>query len=518
MIKYKRHISVVFLLIVINYISAQNVIEIEVDSIHCQDSTCYLLNFSDDRIYSCSFLSLELAEYRFFQTIDCTDRCKLNYLGNSTNSLDLKKIRTIEHFKSWVSCLKFASNFTYNSINWSQQYQSLSESYGVIRSVNLEADNSNKPKIETYQIIPIRVNDEYYIAGLIGIDDYEVDHLIFPENNKTGMMHYLNRIYEPTFNSFEIDQSKLYKDIYNTYKVRYKRSKKVLTNSISTDPILTGEYDDIILEYPYVVTKRKGSVNVYNAKLQDITPNNLMEAYGSFGSLQLIIDNEVKWMNSDGVVVDTMPEIERVLGCGNVACEEKSIMKSNGEFIEIINDCDYSFYEKNSVTDSIVFDINRNLDSLLYLNNKTKRVFSVDCFMQFYCNPLNLYYFKTKENTKGIFKRVNVKQEIIDQIWANKSLSHQERWKQVKSIRDTLKATYRDEILLEGLFEDIILSDYNKPIIFKDKGRYGVFPLMGKAKYKSIKPFVGNLAEVVFGNNEEGWIDLKGNEIKKKGN
>ena len=516
--KYRIHINFILLLLTINYCSAQNVIEIEVDSIYCQDSTCHLLNFSEEQIYTCSFLSLELAEYRYNQTIDCSFDRELNDSHETANSLDLKRITTLEEFKSWASNLKFASNFSYNGMKFNQQYQSLNYNYGVIQSEKFLSNSTNKTEIEIYQIIPIKINDDYYVAGLIEIDDNEVGHLIFPEKNKTGLMHYLNRFYLPSLNTIVINHLKVYKDIFRTYKVRNFRSKKILTNSISSNPILEGEYDDIILDYPFVVTKVAGKINIYDESLEDITPSSLIEAYSSFGSLQLIINNEVKWMNSNRMISDTMPKIERVLDCGNVACQEKTISIISGEFMEIINDCDYSGLGNSWTTDSIIFDLNRNLQSVKYLNNKTNRLFSVDCFMQFYCNPTNFYYFKTKENNLGIFKRVNVKQEIIDEIWANKSLSHQEQWELVKPIRDSLKVSYRDEIILEGQFEDIILSDYNKPIIFKENGKYGVFSLMEKAKYKSIKPFVGNLAEVIFKNNEEGWIDLKGKEIRKRSN
>lgn len=514
--KYRIHINFILLLLAINYCSAQNVIEIEVDSIYCQDSTCHLLNFSEDQIYSCGFLSLELAEYRYNQTIDCSFDNKLNGARETSNSLELKKITTLKEFWSWTSNLNLASSFSYNGMKFKEQFQTLYEGYGVIVSEKLES--SNKIETEIYQITPIRINSDYYVAGLIGIDDYEVEHLIFPDKNRVGLMHYLNRFYLPSSNPIEIDQIELYKDIYRTYRVRSSKSKKILTNSISSDPILDGEYDDIILDYPFIITKVANDINIYDETLRDITPNNLIEAYQSFGSLQLIIDNEVKWMNSDRMISDTMPKIERVLDCGNVPCQEKSITYSNRGFVEIISNCDYTTFNNSSTNDSITFDLNRNLQSVKYLNDKTNRLFSVDCFMQFYCNPTNLYYFKTKKNTHGIFKRINEKQETIDEIWANKSLSHQEQWKLVKPVRDSVKISYRDEILFEGNFEDIILSDYNKPIVFKENGKYGVFPLMQKAKYKSIKPFIGNLAEVIFKNDEEGWIDLKGKEIRKRGN
>ncbi|MFZ1702697.1 MAG: hypothetical protein WAT79_00045 [Saprospiraceae bacterium] len=514
--EFKIHISFIVLLMAINYVSAQNVIEIEVDSIHCNDSTCHLLNFSEDQIYSCSFLSLELAAYRYNQTIECSYDRKLNVARETSNTLNLKKITTLKEFKLWVSNLNLASNFSNNGMKFKEQFQALNERHGVIVSENLESRDKNK--IGIYQITPILINSEYYVAGLIRIDDYEVEHLIFPDKNKASLMHYFNRLYLPASNTYEIDQKELYKDIFRTYKVRNFKSKKVLTNSISSDPILDGEYDDIILNYPFIVTKVTDNISIYDETLRDITPNNLIEAYQSFGSLQLIIDNEVKWINSEKMISDTMPKIERVLDCGNVPCQEKSIINSNHGFVEIIRNCEYTTFDNSSTKDSVIFDLNRNLQSIKYLNNKTNRIFSVDCFMEFYCNPTNLFYFKTENNSQGIFKRVDEKQETIDKIWANKSLSHQEQWKLVKPIRDSLEVSYRDEILFEGNFEDIILSDYNKPIVFKENGNYGIFPLMQKAKYKSIKPFIGNFAEVVFKNNDEGWIDLNGKEIRKKGN
>jgi len=79
---------------------------------------------------------------------------------------------------------------------------------------------------------------------------------------------------------------------------------------------------------------------------------------------------------------------------------------------------------------------------------------------------------------------------------------------------NALPACWEDIVLLEGSFDEFTFDGHRQPIRFKQNDRYGYFPQMKEAKYKSVGSFVGHLAEVVFEDGSKGWIDLDGKEIR----
>jgi hypothetical protein len=488
--------------------NAQKIYKIEVDSIHCQGTNCYLLNFTGNKIYSCDFEYLQISEYRYEQAIECFFDRDFNEIRPIENLLKLKRITDYEEFKKWTNSLKFISKYEVKKVKHEIHFQSINSSHGIL---------SQKPylKKEGYEIVPIQINNEYFIAGLIKLGDKEIDHLIFPDKERSGLMYYANRLYQPTEVVYDIDQS-IKKEIFNSYRVRKSKSKRILTNSNNSTPILKGTYDEIVLSYPYVILKNNDKVRLLSEDLNDITLENLIEAYDCFGSIQIIYGGKMKWLDLNKNIVDTMPTIERVLDCGMVPCYQKRIELLNDEYHEIVFDCEFEYVEEYAEIDTFKFNIGRELLEVKYLNDSKSNRFSVECFTELFCHPSNLYYFKTKSNTEGIFKRINEKEEQISSIWNNDSFSYEFRKARVKLLRDSLKITYRDEIIIEDKYDKFDLFGYNHPIIYKQKGSYGIFPQMKVAKYSFIDKFVGNLARVMLMNGEQGWIDLNGQEIKNE--
>lgn len=513
-----KNILLLWLLLFCIKSTAQNIIEIELDSIHCNENACYLLNISKDEIYDCDFITLTLAENRYNQVIDCSYSKTLDKIKLGINQLEIRKLTKLSEFNDWVANSNFQTEFNRYGKKYTEQFQAIDSNYGVLHQEKYN-DKYNKwfeNRSDVYQIIPILINSEYYIAGLIDIDGNGINHLIFPENKTKGLMYYDHRLYRSINTNIPID-STVQREIFRSYIVRQVDSEKTITNTISSTPLIKGTYDKILIKYPFVILEKENSIQIYNEKLEEITPNKLRAVYQHFGKLQLIIDGEIKYLDNIGTVIDSIPKFDRVLGCGNVSCIEKRIYdKGNFEFQETSTDC-YSIdmYEsKNRNKNEYGFNINREIKEIRYLSDTTTKVFSVDCFMQFFCHDQNLYYFKSHNGSEGIFKRVNEKREMTERIWQDKSISYDKRREKIQLINDTLKVSYRDEILIEGTFEELILLGYNHPIIFKQNGLYGIYPQMKIGQYRSIMPFIGNLAEVEFRNGDKGWIDLDGNEIK----
>jgi len=514
----KKHLTSFLFLFTILLCRAQDIIDIQIDSVHCQDSDCYFLNFSEDCLYSCYFLKLEYGCDLYHNVIDCSIETELNSETTQPNLLHLDKLTKIEDYENWVSSLNLASTFSTDNSRYEEHYQSINNKNGVLLTKRYDLPDTipSRTYDKVYQINPIRINNDFLIAGLVDSDYGEIDYLIFPDKVKNAIMHSnmnSRKLSFPTTIPIEIDES-AYKRIFGTYKVRNSGAKKILTTSISQTPILKGSYDEIIIQFPFIITKLNNRVSILNQDFEKISPKNLKAAYPNFGNIQLIDRNQIRWLTAEGSIIDTMPLITRILDCGNNPWTEKTIQKNNNEFIELIKYYDGFSYPEKGKLDTCSFNLNRNVESIKYLNNLSSKTFYLDCFRQYYCLPTDQYYFRTQENTEGIFVRINEKEEKIKAIWSNDSLASDEKRKLIALARDSLSLTFRDEILFEGKFEEMKLTGYNHPIIFKKDGLFGVYPFMEEGRYISIKPYVGNLAEVTFSNKKTGWIDLEGIEIR----
>ena len=79
------------------WLLAQDIIDIKIDSIHCQDGSCFLLNISEDDVYDCEIVSHELGTDRYSYAIDCSRGGPGSKSDAKENSLDLQKIEDFEY-------------------------------------------------------------------------------------------------------------------------------------------------------------------------------------------------------------------------------------------------------------------------------------------------------------------------------------------------------------------------------------------------------------------------------------
>lgn len=493
-------------------LEAQNFISVSIDSIHCHNARCFLLNIEDDKIFTCDFIALEQCENRYKYSTECTFEEDSIFKHNELNNF--KKIRTLDGFLNWQKNINFKSKFEYNNVLFSDVFQYFANGFAIQtrKKLNKTTNLWQNDQQEAFYIIPIKVNDDFFIGGLIPINYYDIEYILFPTLDNKGVLYNKDKLFEPGSTFETIDSSK-YRVLFSKYKVRKFKSKYILTNSISNVPLLKDTCESIVLEYPYIITRSGNRFKIYDQFLKDITPLRLNAAYANFGPVQLIVDNKMKWLNVHGEIVDVMPKIIKYV-CGNNPCSEKAIKLVGENFVELSNDCyDYNF---KKATDTLTIIGNSKYIEIKYLTNTTAHTFVDNCFMDLFCHDINLYYFKTKENKEGVLSKINEKKEQMDIVRNDKSLSHNQKYEKLQHINRSSLTTYREEIQFEGEFEEFRLMGYNHPIIFKKDNLYGIFPQMRSGKYKEMQPFVGNLSEVVFKNGKKGWVDLQGNELRNR--
>ena len=496
-------------------VNAQNILEISVDSIHCQESDCFLFNIEDDGFHYCRLEAVEISQNKFARKMGCYPSNEFQKKKFQQNLLNIEKITEINDFYQWLSSLKFECSYQDQGRNYTEYFQVVNDRFGVKKLVGFDNGVITSGATNACEILPIKVNNQFYIAGILDISWMEVNQFIFPGKNSSDLMYSNGRLYKTTSDTLS-QWDYVSPSLFRHYEIVDNESKKQLNSAISTNLLLQESFDEIILEFPYVITKENNEVKIFDTLLEDVTPKNLKEAYPCFGSLQIIQEGRVKYFSPEGEIVDSMPPnyMSERFGYGIFPGIRKEIMKENDQFLESIERVGGVHYITLPENGKYLFNLDEEIAEIKFLNNKNIEVFYQNRYAQFYDMDLNLYYFKTKNGYEGIFKRIDLKEEKLQRLWKNKSLPDDTRNRLTREVRKNERHTFRDEIIFTGKFEKLILLGYDHPVIFKKDNLYGIFPQMTEGRFKLIKPFVGNLAEVIFEDGEIGWIDLEGKEIR----
>lgn len=506
------------LVFVVEICNAQNQISIEIDSIHCSNNRCYFLNFSTKNQHWCYIYAAEQSDNKREYILDCGDDKKTLKRINEPNVLDIKKIRDISEFKKWVKSLNLEEQNP-NLINTSiKHYKSFDQNYGVLYSC--KNDKYNKISVqdkEVFQIIPILVNSDYYIAGLRDFSFYDIDEFIFPTKDNTGLMTYYSKFLYSSDKNIEHD-GLIHKEIFTDFYIREKKDKFYLTNASYPTPLINKEFTKIQIEFPYILAETRDAHFIFDRDLNDITPNRLQATYPYNESIQMITNNRLKWLDNLGNIQDSMPQLNYSYCPSELITKSKVIKRINGEFCEITTTRKLEYLKVNVFLDTIHFNLGDDYIELKYINNSTELNEQIDCESKVFCMNKYLYYFKTKNGNQGILERINEKTEEIDDIRNQTNVSWRIKNDQINKVRTEKEVSFRNEILFQGDFDEFHLKSYYEPIIFRKNDLYGAYPMMNNVKYKVISNLNGFLAEITFQDNTKGWIDIYGNEIMKNAN
>jgi len=162
-------------------LAAQTIIDLEIDSIHCQQGRCFLLNIGEENNYSCEIQSSYVNDdlYNFY--LECDEETLI--LADS-NHLAINRLTSLTEFNQWITQNNFISKADENQDL--TRIGILSNNYAIVSKGKI---NSRNDLDRIYEIFPIRINREYFIAGLMEAEgeDY-FDYLIVPDKKEVKII------------------------------------------------------------------------------------------------------------------------------------------------------------------------------------------------------------------------------------------------------------------------------------------------------------------------------------------
>jgi hypothetical protein len=268
----------------------------------------------------------------------------------------------------------------------------------------------------------------------------------------------------------------------------------LITAIFFTNKILTAQqiatckkYDSTILsEKEFSIVWEKNAVILIDCdgkkhKLNKFRAIAQVYPYSQF--YQLLIGQKLKWLNKQGIFLDTIPKeyFSRHV-CGTVCKSYNSILvRNDSTFIHYIITCpDEEFKPVNEFKYAPVGG------RLTFLNGDSN--FATRGYDRFAKElESNLYFEKMTTGKINIVK--------ID--YAAGSLS-----------KTFIEKGYDSVCKMAPFILDIVYQ----PFRFIKEGKYGYYPIMKEGKYKMLLDFEYNFARFTMPNGKRGWLDKTGKE------
>lgn len=280
----------------------------------------------------------------------------------------------------------------------------------------------------------------------------------------------------------KIDQPSKRKNWEDLYKIS---ADFKLLNQFNQS-LLNQKYDTLSMKNGFIIGKKKENITILNDKLIDITPTNLRAAFVSDnGYCQVLINNEIKWLSSDGELNDDIiPKSYRV--CGFVSNYEYDIIKEDGNYIFKLSIRGTD--GENNLTKLKLFPISK-YDNVSFLNKSTHLSYDSNSYI-------------TKEGINSLVVSKNGKFGLLEY----NIVSFQNK------INGNIETSFRFKSILDLIYDEILFFNYYQPILLKKDDLYGYNGLNAEPKYKSIDEFNVNFAKFTLPNNRKGWLDKNGIE------
>lgn len=277
----------------------------------------------------------------------------------------------------------------------------------------------------------------------------------------------------------------------DTYKIINNQLTDIAFNNI----LIPKKLDTLYIDNGLIIGKTKKQIFVFNSELQNITPKNLKAIY-PYGNhypydsdlYQVLIKNKIKYLTSNGNVLDQLPTVVDDFGdiCGTAEnIYYRKIIKKDTFYILNLKNMDESYSEITN--NELILFPESAFDEVSFLNyvkevsqdfDSEQSTFEYDFFMV------------KKDNKYGIYE-YSINNE------------DQTKNKNLISLTSIVPLNY-DEI------------EVGIPFLVKKNGLVGYYGINPLPKYKSIGIFKGAFARFVLPNNKKGWLDNNGNEYFDK--
>ncbi|MFD0975161.1 hypothetical protein [Salinimicrobium gaetbulicola] len=500
--KKKEFYLIVFCVFILNnFAFSQKVFDIKADLISITPYTIDFYKKSSDKNYrELDFEIQELYDFEYnFNLASFTTRDSLYIFKSNSSITNIENLPNLdlESFKKQLN----KKYFLKKNGQEITQLEYFNNSYFVLNNYEYrEVYNYDKDKRENqwilnystfYNYIFLRINKQKPIVLLYenhfrGDLDH-IGHIIpFNETYKIAIdgQEFINT------DSNIIDKEWLIKTKNNYLyedadQILYRIEENKLKDLVFNIDLLSKKFDTLYLEKGYVIGKTKGNYQIYNSKLENITPKKKVTAVHIFNNefLQTIVSDKVIWLNKSGEISYKKPNIINIV-CGTVAYSKREIRNENNSFVLIDNTNNLFVGGDNNTTSYNLFP-NTEYDDVLFLNG-TKT-------LSFDGNTGTGSYFKLPNNSLNyLIVKKDGKFGLLEIVFLDNGI--------------------KLNTILPVKYDSIISSGYYLPIKFESNGLFGYYPINTNAKYKKVEKFNFYFSKFVLPNNKKGWLSLDGKE------
>lgn len=458
--------------------------------------------------YTCEIIPVRQNDFHYQLILECDDLDNSLHDSMIIKEDEIIKFKTIEEIDKWVKTIKFKKqtdevNNEYQS--YLQHHNNQLFSFLTYRKYFKNMAQHAFHYADFYRYVYIRINNQYYIIGLVD-EDAGVFGYIIPKKNG-GFVADGNLYSENGSKIDSVDFTRKW-DIGKFYRIKNENGANYFYDNLFNEKVIEKGYKDIRFSRQFIICVGENETQIYDNQLKKKDIKNLKAACDSGYVTQFIIGDKIKWMDFHGDFHDTFPKKELFL-CGTIEITNRRIVSIDNVFKELdTTRCSMMLQEES---DSTFLSNSDQIVSIRYLNNEVEhkynsysRLFSVFSF------PYNRYLLQTTNGTKLVFvidKNETYKNKLI----VIKELQIQSQIKEdsLTNIINNIKKDIEITTLFEG---EIEAFGYDHPIRFRENNLYGYYPQNKKAKYAKLEKFNFFYAEFELPNGQKGWLDIYGNE------
>lgn len=275
------------------------------------------------------------------------------------------------------------------------------------------------------------------------------------------------------------------------YTIDKKDNKVILKDKYLNISVIDSKYDSILCSNKYILAYKDNYIYPHTLFGEPYNIKGIRSIHGKGSSLQIIQDNDIKWLNIDGIVTKQLPKRNIEFICGAFSQTTKMVIE-NGDS-NVVLKVNINTEKKDT---SFSYDFSDKLKGReLFFYNMSEEISFTDGDNEFLFNTSQYPYFI---NTTFLTKNKTTAAIAICSITArNETLDY-------KVLLDNIE-------MLE--IENLKNRQYAR---FRQGEIYGYFPQNQHARYEFINEFQYYFARFQMPNGKKGWLDIEGNEYLDK--
>lgn len=482
-----------FFVLLFPFLGASQLIhDIEIDKIYYEEGDVYLVNESFDEYYECDIEVAILKTNKYSLSLYGQLEKDYDYSESVDMYEDIIKMNDLGEFKKWLKSRRFSRNYFNEKSNSNHLYVECAydEVLEMSKYTSREDFSNIKREYLGYaRIVYFRVNQEFLIAGILrpgryGEDRFENVGLIIPTKDG-GVLTFGDHSYfggeviPDQIIAFKKSEEKDRLHCGDFFGLGEIDGETYIVDRLEHQLILPFPVDSVKMRRKLLVYYKNNEARVFNPFSRTHADLEFQAVGKGIGNgLQVIHDNQIKWLDQDMVFKDTI-EPQRFFVCGTVSHYSRTIDTDSLYFNETL----YGG-RRNNLAKSASYPLveSENVKSLLYLTDSPVHKFNE-----------NSKYGALIELPYSIYKLERDKHQQLVNIFQEKK---------------------GGELIVKTLLtaDKILPSGYYQPVKFIQGDLFGYYPQNKEARYKKIEKFNHHFAPFVDKDGRKGWLDLNGNE------